>query len=487
MKNLNKYFTALFIALVFTQCKAVEKPAVNPPNILFILLDDMGKEWVSEYGAEEIATPAIDKLGKEGIIFENAYSMPQCTPSRVALLTGQYPWRNGWINHYDVPRWGHGVRFDPELNPSYAKVLQKAGYKTCAAGKWQINDFRLEPTIMNEVGFDEFCMWTGYEEGIPESSKRYWDPYIHTKEGSKTYEGQFGEDVFTDFIIDFMKSSKDDPFMVYYAMCLPHGPLVPTPLEPNASEKMDKHKAMVRYTDFILDKLTQSLEELGLRENTIIFWTTDNGTAGNISGLRNGKKIKGGKTRLTENGINAPFIVNCPGLVPEGVKTTALTDFTDMMPTFAEIANTQVPEEYITDGASIADIIFGRSNKSTKEYIQALGSNPALLKDNRVTNTFKFRDRVFRDEQYKVFINTSGKIYALYDLLNDPYEQENLINSEDDKAKTALLKFQNGLDATPVNDNNPIYLKGAPNTWDIDTCKHNAVARKQMKKSNRID
>ncbi|MBK3519249.1 sulfatase-like hydrolase/transferase [Carboxylicivirga marina] len=487
MISIYRYSTFLLVAFLFIQCHSAKTVKENPPNILFVLLDDMGKEWVSEYGAEEIKTPTIDQLGQEGIIFENAYSMPQCTPSRVALLTGQYPWRNGWINHYDVPRWGHGARFDPELNPSYAKILQKAGYKTCAAGKWQINDFRLEPTIMNDVGFDEYCMWTGYEEGIPASAERYWDPYIHTKEGSKTYKDQFGEDVFTDFIIDFMKGNKEDPFMVYYAMCLPHGPLVPTPLEPNVTNKMDKHKAMVKYTDYILDRLTNSLEELGLRENTIIIWTTDNGTAGNISGMRNGTKVKGGKTRLTENGINAPFIVNCPGLVPEGVKTTALMDFTDMLPTFADIAKADIPEEYITDGVSIADIIFGQSNQSKKEYIQALGSNPALIKDKRVANTFTFRDRVLRDEQYKVFVNTSGEIYALYDLINDPYEKVNLIDSQAQTCIDAIRKFKRGLEQMPAIDNAPVYIKGDANTWDIDTTKHNAVARKNMNKPNRVD
>lgn len=485
MNSLYKYVCAIIILISFTSYKPNEKRNESPPNILFILLDDLGKEWVSEYGAEEITTPTIDKLGQEGMVFENAYSMPQCTPSRVALLTGQYPWRNGWINHYDVPRWGHGARFDPQLNPSFAKMLQDAGYKTCAAGKWQINDFRVEPTIMNKVGFDEYCMWTGFEEGVPASSKRYWDPYIHTKSGSKTYDGQFGEDIFTDFIIDFMQNNQDNPFMVYYAMCLPHAPLVPTPLEPGVTDKMAKHKAMVRYTDYILDKLVKSLEKHGLRENTIIFWTTDNGTATNISGIRNGTTIKGGKTKLTENGINAPLIVNCPGLVPKGLKTKAITDFTDMLPTFAEIANTHVPSRFIVDGCSIADIIFGKSNHSGKTFIQSLGSHPAFIKEGRITNTYEFRDRVFRDERYKVFINTSGKIFALYDLWNDPYERTNLLHSNEQGISNILQKFQQGLLTIPMKDNNPTYKQGSNNYWDIDTCKHNAAARAHMKKKTK--
>ena len=171
------------------------------------MVDDLGPEWVSAYGAEEIETPNIDALAAGGMLFENVYSMPQCTPTRVTLLTGQYPWRHGWINHWDVPRWGRGCHFDPNHYTTFARILREAGYATAIAGKWQINDFRVQPEVLVEHGFDEYCMWTGYESGNPASAERYWDPYLHTKEGSRTYEGQFSEDVFTDFLIDFMRHS----------------------------------------------------------------------------------------------------------------------------------------------------------------------------------------------------------------------------------------------------------------------------------------
>ena len=102
----------IFIGIL-TGCISTNKEEQAKPNLLFILLDDLGKEWISIYGAEDIETPVVDQLARSGMLFNNAYSMPQCTPSRVALMTGQYPWRNGWINHYDVPRWGHGAHFDP--------------------------------------------------------------------------------------------------------------------------------------------------------------------------------------------------------------------------------------------------------------------------------------------------------------------------------------------------------------------------------------
>lgn len=95
--------------------------------------------------------PYIDRLAQSGIRFENAYSMPQCTPSRVTLLTGQYPFRHGWVNHWDVPRWGSGCHFDPEQNPCFPLLLRQAGYASAAAGKWQIDDFRVEPEALGEA------------------------------------------------------------------------------------------------------------------------------------------------------------------------------------------------------------------------------------------------------------------------------------------------------------------------------------------------
>jgi arylsulfatase A-like enzyme len=133
--------------------------ALDRPNILLILVDDLGKDWIGCYGADGASTPHIDRLAAAGMKFRNAWSMPQCTPTRVTLLTGQYPWRTGWVNHWDVPRWGVGY-FDWEEYTTFARVLRGAGYATAIAGKWQINDFRLEPGALAKHGFDDWCVWT---------------------------------------------------------------------------------------------------------------------------------------------------------------------------------------------------------------------------------------------------------------------------------------------------------------------------------------
>lgn len=290
--------TCIILLIVLSGCWQGKPVTTVPsrPNILIILVDDLGKEWISQYGASDIHTPAIDALAKSGITFRNAYAMPQCTPSRVTLLTGQYPYRHGWVNHWDVPRWGGGAHFDETRYPSLGREMKKAGYTTCIAGKWQIDDFRVEPDALTKNGFDEYCMWTGYETGVAASANRYHDPYLFTKEGSKTYTGGFGPDIFKQFIIDFIQENKDDPMFIYYPMVLTHTPFVNMPGS-DETDDLGKHKAMVSYTDQITGELVKALEDAGIRDNTVIIWTTDNGTTGAITGKRNGLSVKAVRQR----------------------------------------------------------------------------------------------------------------------------------------------------------------------------------------------
>mgnify|MGYP006286918533 CR=1 FL=1 len=435
------------------------------PNMLFIMVDDLGPEWISCYGARQIETPSIDRLAATGMRFENAYSMAQCTPTRATLLTGQYPWRHGWINHWDVPRWGAGCHFDPKHNMSFARLLKQAGYRTAAAGKWQINDFRVQPQIMQEHGFDEHCMWTGYEGGNPPSGKRYWDPYIYTAKESKTYRGRFGTDVFTDFLIDFMQRHRDKPMMLYFPMCLTHGPLTTTPAEPDAESRMGRHKAMVRYVDLTVSRLVSALERLGIRDNTIIFFTTDNGTSRGISGRMNGRLIRGGKASLGENGVRQPFIVNCPGIVPAKVVTDALTDFTDMLPTFAELGRAVMPADLVVDGHSIAPLLKGDASDGTRQWIMSMGYGPAGLRDGRVVPVKQYADRVIRDKRYKLWV-VDGKPARLYDLKTDPGEHNNRIDSDLPEVVAARRKLEAVVRTFPDRDAAPRYEPTPAQSWD---------------------
>lgn len=437
------------------------------PNIIFAMVDDLGKEWIGCYGGEGIATPNVDRLAATGMRFNNVYSMPQCTPTRATLLTGQYPFRHGWVNHWDVPRWGRGY-FDPDKNPCVARVLRSAGYKTCIAGKWQINDFRIEPDVLTKLGFDEFCMWTGFEAQNPPSAERYWDPYIFTENGSKTYNGEFGPDICNQFLLDFLdEQSSDEPFFVYYPMILTHGPLTTTPHKPDAP-KEKQHEAMVEYMDFLVGRLIHKLDEKQLRDNTIVIWTADNGTSSGISNRMNGRLVHGAKGQTLENGTCEPFIVNCPGLVPEGVISDGLIDFTDLLPTFAELAGAGLPEEHKFDGHSFAQHILGKADDTQRTWILSMGGGSGTYDPNHghVMNLYHYRDRVIRDKRYKLYVETDRSSVKLVDLQADPTELKNVI---DDPELTAILNTLQKIERElPAKDGNPRYTPRENQGWDIE-------------------
>jgi arylsulfatase A-like enzyme len=437
---------------------APDAPA-DRPNILFILVDDLGKDWVGCYGGD-IETPQVDRLASTGMRFLNAYCMPQCTPSRLTLLTGQYPFRHGWVNHWDVPRWGHGY-YDWKSNPSLGTLMKSAGYATAIAGKWQVNDFRVHPDALQKHGFDEWLVWTGGESGNPPSDSRYWNPYFHTGGKSQTYVDKFGPDLETDFLINFMRKHRDQRMFLYYPMCLTHGPVVHTPLEPNATSPLDRHKAMMRYADHLLGRLLGALDELGLRKNTIVVWTTDNGSA--MPGTLNGRKVPSGKAKTTELGVCVPYIVNCPGRVPSGVVTESLTDFTDLLPTFAELAGAELPRQFTFDGVSIASYLLGRTEDSPRKWMMAMGGeNRARLTEVGVENEWYFRDRVLRDKRYKVYVGPDRQPQKLIDLESDPAEEKNILQVAEGPARDALDRLMQAANAFPAKDNELIYSPPQP-------------------------
>ena len=487
---MKKILSILSVIVLFSCKQDKPKPLEREdprPNILLIMVDDLGKEWVSHYGAEDISTPNIDALAKSGVAFNNVYSMPQCTPTRVTLLTGQYPFRHGWVNHWDVPRWGGGAHFDETMNPSLGLEMKKAGYTTCIAGKWQIDDFRVEPDALTKNGFDEYCMWTGYEAGIPASAERYQDPYIYTKEGSKTYNDAFGPDVFKDFIIDFIHKNREKPMFIYYPMVLTHTPLVNTPLE-TADTNLGKHKAMVKYTDVITGDIVKALEEAGIRDDTMIIWTTDNGSTRGITGTRNGIRVKGGKAKTEETGINEPFIVSWPGTIKPDTRSDALIDFTDIFPTCLDLAGVKpqkvwahAGKQFTIDGQSFKDVLVNGKADSRRKWILGMGGgNNARLTENGVENQYVFRDRVLRNKQYKLYVNSKGEPEKFFDLLNDKEEQINLIDSiNSTKRKRNFKQLSQVIKAFPEKDRDPRYHPNPPQEWDVKVTAESQVWKKE--------
>ncbi len=456
---------------------------MSKPNIVFILLDDLGKEWIDCYGATDIETPNIAALAAGGVRFENVYSMPQCTPSRMCLLTGQYPYRNGWVNHWDVPRWGT-ARYDVEAYPcNLGLMMRGAGYATAAVGKWQINDFRIEPDAMHNAGFDDWCMWTGYETGNPPSAERYWDPYIVTRDRpAQTYPGAFGPDIFSEYAIDFARkqSAAGNPFFIYYPMVLTHTPFTTTPHEPDVETKLDKHKAMVRYSDYLVGRLVEALDEMGIREETLVIFTADNGTAGQIRGHISERLVRGGKGKTVEPGVNIPFVASWPGTIPPGRVSEALIDFTDMVPTFADLAGQPVPGADKVDGTSVAAYLRGETSRTAREWILAMGGqNNAKVSDRGVENEWFFRDRVVRDERYKLYVGPDRQPEKLIDLKEDPEETTDITGAESAAALASRAKFEKLIPTWPAQDADPLGEPQPPQSWDMPVTVESIVWKKR--------
>lgn len=401
------------------------------PNIIFIMADDCSRDWLGCYGSQEKATPVLDKLATGGMRFETFWVTPICTPTRHMLLTGRYPFRTGWVRHHDAPRWG-GQYFDWNREITFARMLKGAGYATAVGGKWQVNDLRTHPDALERHGFDEHCLWSGFETGNPPSGERYWNPYIITNGKRWVHRQAFGPDIVNNFLLDFIKRHRDGPFMVYYPMILTHGPFTPTPHNrdklKDKSDKKQLYRGMVQYADFLIGRLVGTLEKLGIRDNTVIFYTGDNGSScgGKAWGQEQLNKGKGNKS---DKGAHTPLIVNWPGTIKPGQVTAELSDISDMLPTFAELAGTPLPRGVKIDGRSIVSVLKDTPGTRRQWIFSQIDDN-----------------RFIRDKRF--ILHVDGR---LYDLTTDPYEKNNLAASTDPDVVSAREKLRNILDSFPEN------------------------------------
>lgn len=336
-------------AVAQTTAAPSQRAADARPNVILILADDFGVEGVNVYGGE-YHTPNIDRLAAEGIRFQNAHATPLCSPSRVRLMTGQENARNYEAFGYLAP----GQR-------TFGNLMQEAGYATAMVGKWQLmgNGFDGRVGITPEAaGFDESYLWQ--LQALAAKGSRYWGPTRATSGKSKINEEGFGPDFDSKYALDFISRHKDKPFFLYYSMVLTHDPYVPTPASMTAEGSKERFAGMVSYMDQLIGDLMAKLKADGLDRNTIVIFTGDNGTGRKITSMRDGHAIPGGKGSPTVNGTHVPMIVWGPGLVPEGKTSEALFDFTDVLPTLAEVA--KVPDKTgKVDGMSQWPVITGNA------------------------------------------------------------------------------------------------------------------------------
>lgn len=339
------------------------------PNIVLIMADDMGFECLGVNGSTVYRTPNLDRLASTGARFEQCYSQPLCTPSRVKIMTGKYNFRNyedfGFLNPNQV---------------TFGNLLQEAGYSTCIAGKWQLNGLNRNNPGNQDVnrpyhfGFDEYCLWQLHHNRS--DGERYANP-LFTKNGEDLPRNKdaYGPDVIADFLCDFIDRKAENPFFIYYPMVLPHDPFVPTPDTPEWADPNKRYdsdtmyfKDMVAYIDKIIGQIELKLKEKKVWENTLFIFTSDNGTNPSvISHTKNGA-VHGGKGSSLNTGNHVPLIISWPEGIKPGIVIRDLVDFTDFLPTLADVAGVD-PEAYYTDGISLKKLITGASKREDKKEI----------------------------------------------------------------------------------------------------------------------
>ncbi|MEN8185297.1 MAG: sulfatase-like hydrolase/transferase, partial [Myxococcota bacterium] len=333
------------------------------PNVLLILADDLGQECLSAYGGSSYETPHLDRLAAGGMVFRHGFSTPLCGPSRIELLTGRY------IRGYR--EWGE---LDPGHEVTFGQLLRDAGYATAVAGKWQLCRFDLPENADHpqRCGFQESSLWTWILNG--ETPSKYWSPSVW-RNGSLApdLEGAYGPDVFCDFLIDFIRRSRREPFLAFYPMVLPHGPFTPTPhsglparLLGVAPQRVRNQASSLyfpdhlRYLDHLVGRLLATLEESGLLENTLVLFTSDNGTDRRVQSRVDDREVRGGKGRLSEPGTLVPLFASWPGQIQPGTVCTDLVDLSDFLPTLAAVARAEIPDDLKLDGRSFLPQLLGR-------------------------------------------------------------------------------------------------------------------------------
>jgi arylsulfatase A-like enzyme len=406
-----------FLTLAFLTSALTAEDNASKLNIIVILADDLGYHDLGFQGSQRIKTPHLDKLADEGTVFTDAHTTASvCSPSRAGFITGRYQQRFG--HEANVPPPEHGMDTNEY---TMGQAFQSLGYATFVVGKWHLGDQDIHyPT---RRGFDEF--W-----GLREGSRRYWyDPKKSDREGSYHAIEHNGEQVkfegfLTDRITDNairMIDSTDKPFFLYLSFTAPHGPLEAEEADLARAENRDPYAALVQNMDDNIGRVVQLLEEQNLRENTLIWFFSDNGgtgpTASNVP--LNGKKgIK------FEGGQRVPFLMNWPGHFPAGKTFDGLTSTMDIFATSFKLAGGKTTPRPL-DGVDLMPFLTGETEGSPHHQL--------FWK--------KLEGAAVRSGDWKL-IRTEGLPIMLYNLEEDLNEYNDLAEGHPEKVKELLTAYE---------------------------------------------
>ncbi|MFT5497389.1 MAG: arylsulfatase A-like enzyme [Kiritimatiellia bacterium] len=440
----------IFIALLLAFTMSLE---ARKPNIVFFYIDDMGYADPSCFGNPIVKTPRIDQLAKEGIKLTNYYSnSPICSPSRVAVTTGQFPGR--WkIHSYLNSRAGNASRgmrdYLDASAPTTAKKLQAAGYATAHFGKWHMGGGRDvdDAPLPTEYGFDETLVaFEGLGDRLLTNPK---NASVNLGRGEISFcTRAVKTEKYTDRTIDFIQRNKDQPFYVRLFpndVHDPHDPAEGSTRKWEAqSESSYDHRffAVLEEMDRQLGRVIDCVEALGLSEDTLFIFTSDNGPT---DWPKYYKQVKqppgftgpffGRKWSLYEGGVRMPFIARWKGTIPAGVTDdTSIVSAIDLSPTFCHFAGVEVPAAERLDGFDASEVLLGRKWKRPQPVFWQYGGPHARLKPGKLE--YISPSFAIRDGDWKFLVNPDGSEAQLFHLPDDPGEQHNRAAREPERTKT---------------------------------------------------
>ena len=446
-----------FILIVFVVFNSCYNPIENKtPNVIIIMTDDQGFGDLGINQNPNIITPNIDKFANKSIQFNNFFVSPVCAPTRSSLMTGRYSLRTGVRDTYN----GGAIMSNNET--TIAEILREANYATGIFGKWHLGDNY--PFRPSEQGFDESLIhlaggigqvgdFTNYFKG----DTSYFDPILWKNNKQNQYEG-YCSDIFAENAIEFIEKNKNNSFFCYLSFNAPHTPLqVPEKyynmykdLDPelgfnddlsdfrmNEKDKKDARKiyGMVTNIDDNVGKVINKLKELKIEEETIIIFMTDNGP----QQIRYNSSMKGRKGTVYNGGIRVPFYIQYSEKFKESKVINKMSAHIDVLPTILELCNLNVPNDRKIDGQSLVPFINSKSTNDRFLFSYWTRRFPE-----------KYINMSIQNDNYKLVGNNDfdSKIeeFELYDLVEDPNENNNIISQNIETARSFKKEMDNSID-----------------------------------------
>ena len=413
-------FTLLLVALAIRDASAQDS---TRPNILIIFTDDQGYADLGCFGSNENQTPVLDKLASEGTKFTSFYAQPVCGPSRSALLTGRYPARSG----------GWSM---PASEITFAEMVREVGYQTACIGKWDVSNRKaIIERMPNAQGFDYYFGALGANDAGKVT--------LHSNNElvGSTDDMAGLTRLYTDKAIEYLEDKRDSekPFLLYLAHTMMHT-IIDASAEFKEKTGNNLYRAVVEEFDYETGRLFNTLDRLGLGDNTLVIYTTDNGPWNQPKYYKNKKghplnsmfwgdagSFRDGKASIYEGGSHVPCIMRWPGKIPAGETNDSLMATIDLLPTFAALTGAKVPNDRSIDGVNQLECILGNSGSSRTSYIYNLGSASVQSKILQGNAIREGNWKLISPLTVGVFLEDAGSgDWELYNLKDDIGETQNL-------------------------------------------------------------